>query len=95
MSFSVPSNEQGDDGFLYKYELIYQSMHDDVDGFKLPPASRLAQAPVGIGFGTDVERYRWHFMTKNNRAQDNFDPIMAYNQHFGNQAPPLKPVSTS
>ena len=75
--------EQGDDGFLYKYELIYQSMHDDVDGFKLPPASRLAQAPVGIGFGTDVERYRWHFMTKNNRAQDNFDPIMAYNQHFG------------
>ena len=75
--------DQGDDGFLYKYELIYQSMHDDDDGFKLPPASRTAQAPVGLGIGTDVERYRWFFMTKNNRAQDNFDPIMAYNQHFG------------
>jgi len=74
--------DQGDDGFLYEYELIYQSIHDD-DGFKLPPASRIGGAFVGIGFGTDVERYRWIFLTKNNRAQDNFDPIMAYNLHFG------------
>ncbi|MBT7068734.1 MAG: hypothetical protein HN919_20740, partial [Verrucomicrobia bacterium] len=75
--------DQGDDGFLYKYELIYQTTQDDANGFKLPPASRISTAPVGLGSGTDVERYRWHFMTKNNRAQDNFDPIMAYNQHFG------------
>ena len=81
--------ENGSDGNLYEYELIYYPLTADANGYKLPydqepvsvPGATLGQ---NVGdHGTDEEHYRWFFLTKNNRAEDNFDRIIEYNQHFG------------
>lgn len=75
--------ENGSDGFLYEYELIYYPRTTDGNGFKIPEPDTVLGQDVGP-LGTDPERYRWFFLTKNNRSADNFEPIIRYNQHFGN-----------
>lgn len=72
----------GSDGFLYEYELIYYPRTADANGFKIPEPDTVLGQDVG-DLGPDKERYRWFFLTKNNRAADNFEPIIRYNQHFG------------
>jgi len=77
--------ENGGDGYLYEYELIYYPTTADGNEFKLPQPDNIIGQNVG-DLGTDKERYRWFFLTKNNRGEDNFDPIIRYNQHFGKSA---------
>jgi hypothetical protein len=72
----------GTDGHLYEYELIYYPHNDDANGFKIPEPDTVLGQDVG-DLGPDKERYRWFFLTKNNRAADNFEPIIRYNQQFG------------
>ncbi len=74
--------ENGSDGFLYDYELIYYPRTADPNGFKIPEPDTVIGQNVG-DLGSDPERYRWFFLTKNNRAADNFEPIIRYNQQFG------------
>lgn len=74
--------ENGAEGHLYEYELIYYPTTADTNGYKLPPPDVVIGQDVG-DLGTDEERYRWFFLMKNNRGADNFDPIIRYNQHFG------------
>ncbi len=74
--------ENGADGHLYEYELIYYPTTADGNGFKLPQPDNILGQNVG-DLGPDKERYRWFFLKKNNRGEDNFDPIIRYNQQFG------------
>ena len=74
--------KDGADGFLYEYELIYYPRTTDANGYKIPEPDTVLGQNVG-DLGPDPERYRWFFLTKNNRAADNFEPIIRYNQHFG------------
>lgn len=73
--------ENGADGQLYEYELIYYPTTTDGNGFKLPQPDNVTGASVSNA-GDDPELYRWFFLNKNNRESDNFAPIMAYAKHF-------------
>ncbi len=73
--------DNGGDGQLYEYELIYYPTSEDGNGFKRPQPDNVTGSSVS-NHGDDPELYRWFFLNKNNREADNFAPIMAYNQHF-------------
>lgn len=76
--------ENGSDGRLYEYELVYHPTTTDsgtATGNKLPQPDGV----VGIGItnhGDDPERYRWHFLNKINREEDDFQPVMNYCKLF-------------
>ena len=72
--------ENGSDGYVYKYELIYFPTTTS-GGLKRPqPDSVLG---VGIrSLGDNKEAYRWNFLNKNHRDEDNFDPIIRLAQTF-------------
>jgi len=73
--------ENGGDGQVYEYELIYYPRNEDANGFKLPQPDSVTGSSVS-NLGDDPEIYRWFFLNKNNRESDNFAPIMAYAKHF-------------
>ena len=73
--------DNGGDGQLYEYELIYYPTSEDGNGFKRPQPDSVTGSSVS-NHGDDPELYRWFFLNKNNREADNFAPIMAYNKHF-------------
>ena len=73
--------DNGGDGQLYEYELIYYPTSEDGNGFKRPQPDSVTGARVS-NLGDDPELYRWFFLNKNNREADNIAPIMAYNKHF-------------
>ena len=75
--------EDGGDGSLYKYELIYHSTRT-IDGTpeapKVAPNSVLATDISDLG--DDKEAYRHNFILENNRARDDFDAIIALGKAF-------------
>jgi len=73
--------ENGSDGNLYEYELLYTPNNADANGFKLPNPDGVVGVNVS-DLGDDQEKYRWFFLKKNNREADDFAPIMAYNKKF-------------
>jgi hypothetical protein len=73
--------DDGGDGQLYEYELIYYPTSEDSNGFKRPQPDSVTGSTVS-NLGDDPELYRWFFLNKNNREADNLEPIMAYNKHF-------------
>ena len=71
--------DNGSDGNLYEYELLYTPDTDDNNGFKLPnPDGVTGISPSNLG--DSKELYRWFFLKKNNRDADDFTPIIAYNK---------------
>ncbi len=75
--------ENGSDGKVYEYELIYAPTDDpNGDGFKLPQPDGVTGVGIGSSSGTDPESYRYFFLNKINREVDDFAPIIAYNNHF-------------
>ena len=69
--------ENGGDGKLYEYELIYYPTSANGAGQKLPqPDTVTGVRPSNLG--DDPEFYRWFFLNKINREADDFDPIIAY-----------------
>ena len=71
----------GSEGTRYEYELIYYPTTDDANDFKRPqPDSVVGTAVRNIGDGE--ESYRWNFLIKDDREEDNFEPIIAYCKHF-------------
>ncbi len=71
--------DNGADGHLYEYELVYYPTSADANGNKLIYPS--PDGVIGLSFanhGDNPERYRWHFMNKNHREADNFTPLMNY-----------------
>lgn len=75
--------ENGSDGNLYEYELVYYPTTADANGNKLiyPSPDGVIGLPVS-NHGDDPERYRWHFLNKSHREADNFAPLMNYAKTF-------------
>lgn len=73
--------DNGSDGNLYEYELIYYPTSDDADGYKRPSPDSVVGTPVR-DLGDDQEDYRWNFLLKNNRERNDFTPIMRYAKLF-------------
>jgi len=73
--------ENGSDGNLYEYELLYTPNNADANGFKVPEPDGVVGVNVS-NLGDSRENYRWFFLKKNNREADDFAPIIAYNKKF-------------
>ena len=72
--------EDGADGKVYEYELIYYPTSES-GGLKRPQPDRVVGVSVS-NLGDDPEAYRWFFLNKINREADDFDPIIKYAKHF-------------
>ncbi len=73
--------ENGSEGNVFEYELIYYQTTADGNGLKLPYPSPDGVVGVAVSDrGDDPERYRWFFLNKINREADDFSPIIAYNK---------------
>ena len=76
--------ENGSDGKLYEYELVYyptSTSTGTATGLKLPQPDNVTGVNI-TNLGDDKERYRWHFLNKINREQDDFAPIINYCKLF-------------
>jgi hypothetical protein len=84
--------EAGGSGTLFEYELVYpltQTVGNDPEGLKIPQeGGGYRGLTVTTYLGPDKENYRWHFLIKNHRDLDFYDPIirMTYVLGLGVQA---------
>jgi hypothetical protein len=67
--------ENGSDGSLYKFELVYYPTTTDASGFKLPSPDSVTGVDLS-NLGPDKERYRWFFLHENNVPRDDWDSII-------------------
>jgi hypothetical protein len=71
---------KGGSGTLYEYELVYpltQTVGNNPEGLKYPQeAGGVDGLSINTYLGQDKEDYRWHLLIKNNRDEDNYEPIM-------------------
>ena len=73
--------DNGADGTVYEYELVYYPTTVDANGYKLPQPDDV----VGTGItslGSDKENYRWTYLTKNSEDKDDYSRIIAMTQQF-------------
>jgi hypothetical protein len=79
--------DAGGDGTLFEYELIYPltaTVGNDPEGLKIPQeGGGVAGLSVSDYLGEDREKYRWHFLIKNRRDQDNYAPIIRMTRTLG------------
>ncbi len=79
--------DEGGDGTLFEYELVYpltETVGNNPEGLKIPQEGGGVQGlSVSDYLGEDHEKYRWHFLIKNNREQDNYAPIIRMTQVLG------------
>ncbi|MBW2561981.1 MAG: CotH kinase family protein, partial [Deltaproteobacteria bacterium] len=72
--------DEGGSGTLFEYELVYtlaQTVGNDPEGLKIPQeGGGVYGRNVADYLGTDKEKYRWHFLIKNRRDMDDYDPVM-------------------
>lgn len=73
--------EDGSDGNIYEYELIYAPNTADANGYKIPNPDGVNGVHVG-DLGDSKEEYRWFYLKKNNREDDDFSDIITYNKKF-------------
>ncbi len=75
----------GSNGYLYKYELIYfptTTSDGTPEGLKLPQPDSVLGVPIR-SLGDNDEAYRWNFQIRNQRDEDNFEPIKTLGKTFG------------
>jgi len=79
--------DAGGDGTLFEYELIYPltaTVGNDPEGLKIPQEGGGVQGlDVSSYLGEDREKYRWTYLIKNNRGQDNYAPIIRMTRTLG------------
>ncbi|HUF62040.1 MAG TPA: lamin tail domain-containing protein [Verrucomicrobiales bacterium] len=73
--------ENGSEGSLYEYELIYYPTSTNSEGYKLPQPDLVVGTPV-TWLGPEKEAYRWNFLLKNNSRRDDFGPVMRMGRLF-------------
>lgn len=73
--------EDGADGTVYEYELIYYPTTADANGYKLPQPDNVVGVGV-TGMGDDKENYRWSYLTKNSEDKDDYSRIIAMTKLF-------------
>jgi hypothetical protein len=74
--------ENGSDGQLFEYELVYYPTQADTQGNKLPQPDNV----VGTGIrdlGNSADDYRWTFLNKNNRSADDYHRIIEWAKIMG------------
>jgi len=78
------SYKNGNDGNLYKLELIYYptaTVDGNPQSLKIPQNDGVIGADLG-NLGNDEENYRYHYLLSNNRDRDDFSDIMAVAKAF-------------
>ncbi|MES2657625.1 MAG: lamin tail domain-containing protein [Verrucomicrobiota bacterium] len=73
--------DNGADGTVYEYELIYYPTTADPNGYKLPQPDNV----VGVGvtsLGDDPESYRWNWLSKNNEDKNDYSRVIAMAKQF-------------
>lgn len=73
--------ENGDDGTVFEYELIYYPTTADQQGNKRPQPDEVVGTAIR-NLGDTKENYRWNLLIKGNRERDDYSRIMAYAKHF-------------
>ena len=72
--------DEGGSGTVFEYELVYtlaQTVGNDPEGLKIPQeGGGVYGRNVTDYLGTDKEKYRWHFLIKNNRDMDDYGPVI-------------------
>ncbi len=85
---SVFLNDQfdnGSDGEVYEYEYVYYpltTLSGNPEDYKLPIPDRVTGKTIR-GYGDDKENYRWQFLKKNNRSQDDYQSLIDFAKVFG------------
>lgn len=72
--------EDGSDGTVFEYELVYQLNSTDTgtpEGNKLPNPDSVVGTTIR-NLGDDKETYRWTMLLKNNEDRDDYARIMAF-----------------
>jgi hypothetical protein len=82
----------GSDGTAFKLELVYYPL-TTADGN--PQSAKLPQPDEVIGTdiqdrGSDQEAYRWFYLIENNRARDDYAPVIALARAFSLSGPALQ-----
>ena len=73
--------EDGSDGNLYEYELIYYPTTTDAEKFKRPQPDSVLGTPVR-DLGDNKEQYRWNYLLRSNQHRDEFGSIMRFAKLF-------------
>jgi len=74
--------ENGRDGTIFEYELIYYPTTANAEGYKLPSPDRVTGTVINDK-GADKEHYRWPFLIKNHRNRDDYSAFIAFAKVFG------------
>ncbi len=79
--------DNGSDGTLYEYELVYHSKTTlgGEEDYKLPVPDSYSGTRIQ-SLGSDKEDYRWFYLLKNNRSADPFDDLIDFAAAFGDTA---------
>ena len=73
--------DQGDDGMLAYYCIIFHPARTNAMGYKIAYPDSVSSVPLR-DYGDDKEQYRWHIRLENNRARDDFDGGIAVSKLF-------------
>jgi hypothetical protein len=73
--------ENGSDGTVFEYELVYQLNPPTDNG--TPEGNKVPNPDSTVGttirnLGDDKENYRWNFLIKNNEDRDDYSRVMAW-----------------
>lgn len=72
--------ENGSEGMVYEYELVYQLNATNTgtpEGLKLPAPDSVVGIPI-TNMGNDKEGYRWTFLLKNNEDRDDYSRVIPW-----------------
>ncbi len=69
--------KNGGDGTLWELELIYYPTTTNSAGYKLPQPDNVQEIDIS-DVGNDKEAYRYNFIIKNHREDDNYGPFMTF-----------------
>ncbi len=77
--------ENGSDGQVYEYELTYfptTTKGRDPEGRKLPQPDDVRGIPIRY-ISDNKEDYRWGFLNKNNRQEDDYSKLIEFTKFMG------------
>ena len=73
--------EDGSDGTVYEYELIYYPTTTDAGGYKVTQPDVVIPRDIN-DMGDDPENYRWVWLIKNNQEFDDYVPAVTLGKQF-------------
>ncbi|YCM43698.1 lamin tail domain-containing protein [Verrucomicrobiaceae bacterium 227] len=73
--------DNGGDGTVYEYELVYYPTTTDAGGYKVSQPDSVIGRDIN-DMGDNPEDYRWTYLIKNNQEFDDYQPAMALAKQF-------------